>query len=123
MVLFTSDVDRRWNDFPLNQAFVPFVIEAVRHAAALTELPGEYAIADVPSGGRPEPGVQTLGDGRRITVNVDPRESAIASLTPAEFKAGLAAVSGPAAALPGRRWNARRGKPKARRTSGGMGCC
>jgi hypothetical protein len=101
VVLFTSDVDRRWNDFPLNQAFVPFVIEAVRHAAALTELPGEYAIADVPSGGRPEPGVQTLGDGRQITVNVDPRESAIASLTSAEFKAGLAAVSAPAAASPG----------------------
>jgi hypothetical protein len=101
VVLFTSDIDRRWNDFPLNQAFVPFVIEAVRHAAALTELPGEYAIAEVPSSGRPEPGVQTLGDGRRITVNVDPRESAIASLTAAEFKAGLAAVSAPDPASPG----------------------
>jgi hypothetical protein len=101
VVLFTSDLDRRWNDFPLNQAFVPFLIEAVRHAAALTELPGEYAIADVPSGGRPEPGVQTIGDGRRITVNVDPRESAIASLTPAEFKAGIAPLSSPATESPG----------------------
>jgi len=65
VVLFASDIDRRWNDFPLNAAFVPFVIEAVRHAAALTEVPGEYLVADVPQGGGAEPGVHTLGDGRQ----------------------------------------------------------
>ncbi len=95
VVLFASDLDRRWNDFPLNPAFVPFVIEAVRHAAALTEVPGEYLVADVPQGGRAEPGVHTLGDGRRITVNVDPRESATPAITPAEFKARIGSAPEP----------------------------
>ena len=95
VVLFASDLDRRWNDFPLNAAFVPFSIEAIRHAASLTDAPREYAVADVPQGARPEPGVQALGDGRRITVNVDPREGAIGELTPAEFTAMIATVPGP----------------------------
>jgi hypothetical protein len=95
VVLFASDLDRRWNDFPLNAAFVPFSIEAIRHAASLTDVPREYAIADVPQGARPEPGVQALGDGRRITVNVDTRESATGALTPAGFTAMIATVPGP----------------------------
>ena len=96
VVLFASDLDRRWNDFPLNAAFVPFVIEAIRHAASLTDAPREYAVADVPSGARPEPGVHALADGRRITVNVDPREGATAALTPAEFTAMIGAGPAPA---------------------------
>jgi hypothetical protein len=95
VVLFASDLDRRWNDFPLNAAFVPFVIEAVRHAAALTEVPGEYLVADVPQGGRAEPGVHTLGDGRRITVNVDPRESATPAISAAEFKGRIGSTPEP----------------------------
>ena len=35
VVLFASDLDRRWNDFPLNPAFVPFAIETVRYAAGI----------------------------------------------------------------------------------------
>ena len=96
VVLFASDIDRRWNDFPLNAAFVPFVIEAVRHAAALTDVPGEYLVADVPQGGGAEPGVHTLGDGRRITVNVDPRESVTPAITPVEFKARIGSAPEPA---------------------------
>ena len=92
VLLFVSDVDRRWNDFPLNAAFVPFVIEAVRHAAGLSDLPGEYLIADAPSGTPAEPGVYSTGDGRRITVNVDPHESATAAITAAEFKAMIAST-------------------------------
>ena len=34
ILLFASDVDRRWNDFPLHPMFVPFVQEAVRYVAA-----------------------------------------------------------------------------------------
>jgi hypothetical protein len=99
VVLFVSDVDRRWNDFPLNAAFVPFVIEAVRHAAALSDLPGEYMIADAPSSTPPEPGVYSTGDGRRITVNVDPRESATTATTAAEFKTMIGATPAPARPL------------------------
>jgi hypothetical protein len=96
VVLFASDIDRRWNDFPLNAAFVPFVIEAVRHAAALTEVPGEYLVGDVAEDGRAEPGVHTLGDGRRVTVNVDPRESVTPAVSLAEFKAKIGATPDPA---------------------------
>ena len=32
-MLFASDVDRRWNDFPLHPAFVPFALETLRYAA------------------------------------------------------------------------------------------
>ncbi len=31
VVLFASDLDRQWNDFPLHPAFVPFALEALRH--------------------------------------------------------------------------------------------
>ena len=34
VVLFASDVDRQWNDFPLHPAFVPFAVEAVRYLSA-----------------------------------------------------------------------------------------
>ena len=82
----------------------------MRHAAALTDLPGEYAIADVPRGGRPEPGVQTIGDGRRITVNVDPRESATAALSAGGIQ-GDDRFSGRAPTS--RRLNARRDRSRA----------
>ena len=34
VLLFTSDVDRKWNDFPLNPAFVPFTQEVARYLGA-----------------------------------------------------------------------------------------
>src|SRR5690606_19448570 len=33
VVLFASDLDRRWNDFPLHPSFVPFVAETLRHVS------------------------------------------------------------------------------------------
>ncbi len=34
ILLFTSDVDRRWNDFPLHPTFVPFAQEMARYLGA-----------------------------------------------------------------------------------------
>ena len=34
VLLFTSDVDRKWNEFPLNPAFVPFSQEVARYLGA-----------------------------------------------------------------------------------------
>lgn len=85
VMIFASDVGRQWNDFPLHPAFVPFVVEAVRHIAGSTERRREYLVADAPSGVKPIPGVYQLADGRAIAVNVDTRESAAARLTPREF--------------------------------------
>jgi hypothetical protein len=84
VVLFASDLSRRWNDFPLNPAFVPFAVETVRHTAASADGRREYVVADVPQGVIPEPGVYELA-GRRIVVNVDSRESAPAAMSAADF--------------------------------------
>jgi hypothetical protein len=87
LLLFTSDLDRRWNDFPLHPGFVPFAIEAVRHVTAGADARRDYAVAQPPPGIPGEPGLYSLPrDGRRISVNVDSRESATARLTSEEFK-------------------------------------
>ena len=38
VVLFASDLDRRWNDFPLHPSFVPFAMETLRHVAGADVL-------------------------------------------------------------------------------------
>jgi aerotolerance regulator-like protein/VWA domain-containing protein len=96
VMIFASDVDREWNDFPLHPTFVPFVVEAIRHIAGSAERDREYVVADAPAGVKPIPGVYQLADGRVIAVNVDTRESATARLTPAEFGEMLLRSSGPA---------------------------
>jgi hypothetical protein len=85
VMLFTSDLGRRWNDFPLNPAFVPFTIETVRHAAGSSDRRRDYTVAEAPEGVPHEPGSYDVG-GRRITVNVDPRESSVAVMTTADFE-------------------------------------
>jgi hypothetical protein len=94
-MLFASDLDRRWNEFPAHPAFVPFIVEAIRHVAGERNMVREYVVADAPSGTGPAPGVYTAKDGRIVAVNVDPRESAVAALTPREFSEML--VSAPQA--------------------------
>ena len=85
VMLFTSDLSRRWNDFPLNPAFVPFTIETVRHAAGSSDRRRDYVVAEAPEGTAHEPGTYDVA-GRRITVNVDPRESAVAVMNAADFE-------------------------------------
>jgi hypothetical protein len=93
VVVFASDLDRRWNDFPLHPAFVPFALESVRHITAAADARREYLVADSPRGARPEPGTYTLpGTGRHVAVNVDVRESATARMTPEEFAAMVQAT-------------------------------
>lgn len=92
IVLFASDVDRRWNDFPLHPAFVPFAVEMVRYVAARRTLPQEFLVSRVPPGAKPEPGIQQV-DGRTIAVNVDTRESSTDVMTPAEFMARIEPAS------------------------------
>jgi hypothetical protein len=85
VVLFTSDLDRRWNDFPLHPAFVPFVLESVRHAAGTRASGRELSIGEAPSGIEQTPGVHALPDGRQVVLNVDTRESAVSRVTAQEF--------------------------------------
>jgi len=100
IVLFASDVDRRWNDFPVHPAFVPFAAETVRYVSAASDRAREYSVARVPPGAQPRPGIyRAQPDSRAVAVNVDPRESATARVTPDEFDGMLDRVSvDPAAA-------------------------
>ncbi|HMC77814.1 MAG TPA: BatA and WFA domain-containing protein [Vicinamibacterales bacterium] len=86
VLLLTSDVDRKWNDFPLNAAFVPFAQEVARYLGARPPAISTYLVADAPAGVPPRPGLSSAGN-RTIAVNVDPRESSVARVTPAEFQA------------------------------------
>src|SRR5436190_10559699 len=86
VLLLTSDVDRKWNDFPLNAAFVPFAQEVARYLGARPPAISTYLVADAPAGVPPRPGLSSAGN-RTIAVNVDPRESSVDRVTPAEFQA------------------------------------
>lgn len=86
VLLFTSDVDRGWNDFPLHASFVAFAQEAARYLSARAPAVAAYFVADVPAGVAPRPGL-VESNGRTIAVNVDPRESRIDRVTPSEFQA------------------------------------
>jgi len=85
VLLFTSDVDRRWNDFPLHASFVPFAQETARYLSARTPVLSSYVVADVPAGVAPRPGLVESG-GRTLAVNVDPRESRVDRVTSSAFQ-------------------------------------
>jgi hypothetical protein len=93
-VLFASDLDRRWNDFPLHPAFVPFALEAVRYVSGSRDRGRDYLVSSSPEGSEARPGVyRANADGRAIAVNVDARESATAVVGPDEFVAMVERVS------------------------------
>jgi hypothetical protein len=87
VVLFASDLDRRWNDFPLHPAFVPFALETVRYVAGDRRQAREYVVADAPAGAGPGPGVFRApdNDNQLVAVNVDIREGRLDRLSAEAF--------------------------------------
>ena len=101
IALFASDLDRRWNDFPLNPAYVPFVAETVRYVLPPRDTRREYVVGSAPAGTPLLPGVYRTGaDGRLIAVNVDPRESAIATMSQPQFMSMIDSVQAADDGLP-----------------------
>jgi hypothetical protein len=92
VVLFASDMDRRWNDFPIHPVFVPFVAETVRYVGAEPAVAREFTVGRVPAGVPAEPGVHELPEGT-VAVNVDPRESSGQTLSMEEFRGMLDRIS------------------------------
>jgi hypothetical protein len=93
-LVLASDLDNRWNDFPLHATFVPFLHETVRYLSSAPAHAFEYFIAEAPRGVRKVPGIATIDDGkpggpRRIAVNVDPRESDVARLSIDDFQSAV----------------------------------
>ncbi len=97
VLVFASDLNNRWNDFPVQPAFVPFVHEMLRYLAAARAARAEYVVGELPGAGNTPGAVQLaaiLGaaapkGARRVAVNVDPRESDPARITPDAFRAGI----------------------------------
>jgi hypothetical protein len=94
-LVLASDLDNRWNDFPLHATFVPFLHEVVRYLASARAHASEYFVADAPAGVKRAPGIVTIGDPavaagtRRIAVNVDPREADPARITVEDFQSAV----------------------------------
>lgn len=97
LLVFTSDLDNRWNRFPLNASFVPFTLEALRYLTRGREARQEFVLPDTPAGVPQTPGIVVLPpptgrperEARRVAVNVDVRESNPARTMPEEFTASV----------------------------------
>jgi Aerotolerance regulator N-terminal/von Willebrand factor type A domain len=87
VLLFASDLGHAWNDFPVHPAFVPFIHETIRYVTRARRSPRELFVGDAPEGAPRTPGVVAVS-GRRVAINVDPRESDPAQLDEAAFRAG-----------------------------------
>jgi hypothetical protein len=88
IVFFASDLNRGWNDVPVQSAFVPFVQEAARYLAPADER-REYTPGTLPAGTPPKLGFIQLASGRRVAVNPDVRESDPVRMEAAVFQGAL----------------------------------
>jgi len=95
-MVIASDLNNRWNDFPLHPTFVAFLHEAVRYLSSARPQGSEYLIGDTPAGVPRTPGVVSVPDSRspdrrvrRVAVNVDPREADPGRVTAADFAAAV----------------------------------
>jgi hypothetical protein len=93
VLIFASDLNNRWNDFPVQPAFVPFVHETLRYLTAARSSRADYIVGELPGAGNAPGAVQLTAaggrPGRRVAVNVDARESDPARITPDAFRAGI----------------------------------
>jgi hypothetical protein len=104
VLIFASDLNNRWNDFPVQPAFVPFVHETMRYLAASRAPRSEYLVGELPGAAGAKPGATELpatgaldAKPRRVAVNVDPRESDPGRITADAFRAGITRLNAVAA--------------------------
>jgi Aerotolerance regulator N-terminal/von Willebrand factor type A domain len=95
LIVIASDLNDRWNDFPLHATFLPFLHETVRYLSNSRANSGEYLVGEVPSGVTAAPGIVTIpatgtARPRRAAINVDPAESEPARLSVDEFGSAIA---------------------------------
>jgi hypothetical protein len=92
-LVFASDLDNQWNDFPLHATFVPFMHEAMQYLSG-GRRSSDYLVTQVPAGVPPVPGVAPFAAvqgaaSRLVAVNVDPAESDPSRLTAGEFQTAV----------------------------------
>ena len=88
LLVFASDLDNRWNRFPLNPAFVPWLVETARYLTQGRERQAVFTLPDVPAGVATATGIHAVDD-RSVVVNSDVRESNPAGMTVEEFTASI----------------------------------
>jgi hypothetical protein len=96
-LVLASDLDHKWNDFPLRASFVPFVQESVRYLAGWQVATSEYVIGEGAAAEVQEPGFVELrsdapgrpdgsAESTTVAVNVNPAESDPSRITLADFE-------------------------------------
>jgi hypothetical protein len=94
-LVFASDLNQAWNDFPRHGTFVPFLHEVVNYLSEGRRWASEYRVADVPTEIARTPGFVTLpslrveGQTRVVAINVDAEESEPARLTAEAFASAV----------------------------------
>jgi hypothetical protein len=88
VLVFGSDLNDRWNNFPLQPAFVPFIHESLRYLASSRARRSAYLVGELQTNGGLTPGVIEL-QGRRVAVNTDPRESDPTRMSADAFQSGI----------------------------------
>jgi hypothetical protein len=91
LLIFASDLDNRWNRFPLNPAFVPWIIETGRYLTAGRSQSQSYTLPDVPAGIQSAPGIYETAStpATRVAVNPDVKEMNPARTSVDEFKGAI----------------------------------
>ncbi|MPY86399.1 MAG: VWA domain-containing protein [Luteitalea sp.] len=78
VLVFASDLNLAWNDFPVHAAFVPFVHEVTRYLARARRDESDWLLKEVAPEQADRPGVFAIGPrGRRVALNVDVSESTL----------------------------------------------
>ena len=96
VIVFASDLNNEWNDFPRQPTFVPFVHEVVRYLGRHRRPQRELLVGDAPPGVEPRPGtVVEPASGGPLVLNVDPRESDPSRLTAEEFRSRIRRSAAP----------------------------
>ncbi len=96
LLVFGADLGAGGSDFPRRATFVPFLHETLTYLSSNATRPREFIVGDSPVGTvalTDAPGVVDAGDGRRLVVNVDPRESDPTAVTPEQFVAAVGTLS------------------------------
>jgi len=96
LLVFGAALGADGSDFPRRATFVPFLHETLAYLSANDPRPREFMVGDSPVGTvalTDVPGVHDAGDGRRLVVNVDPRESDPTAVTPEQFVAAVGTLS------------------------------
>jgi hypothetical protein len=112
LLVFASDLNNAWNDFPVQPAFVPFVHETLRHLAPARRAASEYIVGALPgekgrtpgivelpaagqtTSGAPSSAARTIsGLPVRVAINTDPRESDPSRMSAEAFKAGVSRLA------------------------------